>query len=71
MISDYVALRKDRNNSVKNEATLALMLEEFPALALLDLATDWDKGAAMIRDIAGKLVSGTQGDIAFVIVNTL
>ncbi|MBP9811911.1 hypothetical protein KBC86_00905 [Candidatus Gracilibacteria bacterium] len=71
MLLEYISLRKDRNDSLKNEAKLALMLDEFPALALVDLATDWDKGGEVLKTLAAKFASGTQGDVAFAIVNTL
>ena len=71
MLPEYIRLRSDRTASIKNEATLALMLDEFPGLALVDLASDWDKAGEMLKLIASKLATGNQGDVAFAIVNTL
>lgn len=71
ILGEYMTLRAQRNNSLANEATLKLMLEEFLALALVDLATDWDKGGAMIKQLGKELASGTQGSVAMAIVTVV
>lgn len=71
ILGEYIKLRSERNNSLTNEATLKLMLEEFPALALIDLTTDWKKGGAMLKQLGKELTSGTQGSVAFAIVSTI
>lgn len=71
ILGEYMTLRAQRNNSLANEATLKLMLEEFPALALVDLATDWEKGGAMIKQLGKELASGTQGSVAMAIVTAI
>lgn len=70
-IPEYIYLRRNRYKSLKNEATLSLMLEEFPGLALVDLFTDWKKWLRTLKMIGSKIISGTQWDIAFIIVGLL
>lgn len=68
----YLALRAVVNASnnpqeaAAAEIQVAMLVKEIPALALLDMVGE--KGVQMIKNIAGKLVSGKVGDIVEVAV---
>jgi hypothetical protein len=71
LLPRFAYLRANRHESMENEAMLAQMLKEFPALALVDLASDWDKAVMVLKEVASKMASGKQEDIAFAIVNVV
>ena len=71
LLPRFAYLRANRHESIENEAMLAQMLKEFPALALVDLASDWDKAVMVLKEVASKMASGKQEDIAFAIVNVV
>jgi peptidoglycan hydrolase-like protein with peptidoglycan-binding domain len=71
LLPRFAYLRANRHESLENEAMLAQMLKEFPALALVDLASDGDKAIMVLKEVASKLASGKQEDIAFSIVNVI
>jgi hypothetical protein len=71
LLPRFAYLRANRHESLENEAMLAQMLKEFPALALVDLASDWDKAVLVLKELSSKIVSGKQEDVAFAIVNVV
>ena len=68
MIPRYTALRADRNTSLTQEAKLQALVAEFPALGLLELATDWTKIAELFAKIT---TVKTNGDMAFIAISIL
>lgn len=60
ILGEYMKLRSKRHESLQNEATLNLMLKEFPALALVDVLTDFNKAKEVFSQIVKALTSGTQ-----------
>lgn len=71
LLPRFAYLRANRHDSMENEAMLAQILKEFPALALVDLASDWDKAVLVLKELSSKIVSGKQEDVAFAIVNVV